>query len=69
MIKRRYFFSFKWNHNDGTSGYKHQSGIVSHKAIFRDSEHVYDKLKDSFVSDCKMQYPNGEFQAIAFNRV
>ena len=69
MIKRKYFYNVRWNHNDARGSYAYECGVVDYKSILPNHCRVFDEIKSRVRSMYAEKYPNGSVEVIAFNRI
>ena len=69
MITRHYFYSFKWNHLDGTSSYTFEGGVITHKSLIPSALSVYRNARDEFITSMETNFKDGVFEAVSFNKI
>ncbi len=69
MIKRKYFYNIKWNHNDGKQSYSYINGVVTHTSLLRDDKYIYNHVIKDAKNHFEDKFPNGSIEVISFNRI
>ena len=69
MITRKYFFSAKWMHDDGSASFANQDGIITVKSWFAIQGEAFKKIRESSTEELKNFAPNGHLIVVSFNRV